>query len=148
MNSRLETIGSVLKNHFYKELVNYNIRYHIKKDKTLHFGVIHNPVYAEIFIDTKILKAPDEVIAGGLAHEFSHITRDNNLLTGLKDILYTNKLRPNDERMTDLDVINRGLGPELYALTKYIDKRYKSIKHEEGLTKKEIRRILKLRGEF
>jgi hypothetical protein len=48
-----------------------------------------------------------------------------------------------EERMTDLSVIKQGLGQELLRFHEEYNREYKSYKKHEGLTKWEIKKILK-----
>jgi len=86
-------------------------------------------------------------LTGVLAHELVHIDEWNKLFFIQKIFhLYQSKdekFVTKDERDTDLKVIGLGYGQQLLAFQQYHDKYYKAYKSGDGLTKKEIREILK-----
>jgi hypothetical protein len=117
-------------------------------DAYAEYSMIGREEY-HISLDKKLEKAKPEVIKGVLAHELAHILDDEclgTLASDLRDIMYffNPKIRTYIERKTDMAVLKRGYGPELLAFVKYHDKRRKKYTFEDGLTKKEIKKLLPL----
>ena len=96
--------------------------------KIINVGVIH--------IHKSALKMPEAAFIGCLAHELEHIAD-----------IYASKVYfgapSTSEREIDSRVIQRGLGEELLALVTHHDSIYEKYEKEDGLTKKEIKKILK-----
>jgi hypothetical protein len=119
------------------------LRYHIimlRFIKTKHFfmatsGFLFIHI---IFIDKRLKKCTDDVVTGIMAHELVHISQDSFW----KDLLYRKSIT-DMERATDMQVIKRGYGKQLLAFIQYHNKIYKKYKKADGLTEKEIIKILK-----
>lgn len=99
-----------------------------------------------LVIDKSTLKFSESAFKGCLAHELSHIIdfKKSNIITRFKKAFASTE-NTEEERAADLEVINRGLGKELLQFHEEHNKLYKSYKETEGLTKREIKRILKPR---
>ena len=103
----------------------------------------------EVYVDKSLKKAPEKVVKGGLAHEAAHIYRDykrNVFSRALDSVRYAvdiKKQETRNEREADMLVVKRGYGEELLAFLKYHDKRRKKHKKKDGLTVKELKKILK-----
>lgn len=143
MSNLNKVMNGLIKENF-DELSNANIliRYLKMRDGYFEFERLSRFNYL-INADKSLKKAPLNVIKGGLAHELAHISKEIKmpfLLSFLEEILYdfSSKYESYDERKTDLDIRNRGLGEELLAFVKYTDNRRKKYISSDGLTKKEI----------
>jgi len=143
----------------------------VDSDELMGYGELTWSGYY-IDVDTDMKKATDDELYGGLAHELAHITideRKNFVSRLITDIIYglgmkykkkDKKLNPinrwlnrnvyercygyvtQDERNTDLLVVERGAGDKLLAFLKFHDKHHKKYKPDEGLTVKELQQIL------
>ncbi len=121
-------------------------------DEMLGYGELEGGGYY-IDVDIVMRKASLAAIEGGLAHELAHISIDQSMDDAsrfLDDLAYefNEEYQTNDERKTDLLVIKRGYGIQLLKFFKFYNKRYKPYTKEDGLTKREIKEILKQRGEL
>jgi len=110
-----------------------------------------------IRVDKSLKKAPEKVVYGLVAHEIAHVYRKNSsrygsLITlinafkkskkkGLKKVF--KKCATEYERDVDRLVVERGYGPYLLAFVEYPNKRRKKYKKKDGLTARELRKMLK-----
>jgi len=90
---------------------------------------------------------PRDCVEGGIAHELVHLHKElgmNWLVSWLDGLLYDRirLYRERDERKTDLEVINRGYGTQLLALSQYSEERGYQHVRGSGLSVVEIQRIL------
>ena len=157
----------------FPELSSLEIRADIEEDsdELLCYGELSGGGYY-IDVDTKMKKATDDELYGGMAHELAHIVideRKNFVSRIITDIIYglgmkykkkDSKSSPinrwlnrnvyhwcygyvtEDERNTDLLVVERGAGGNLLAFLKFHDKYYEKYKPDEGLTVQELQQIL------
>jgi len=97
--------------------------------------------------DEEMKDAPRECVEGGIAHELAHIHKElgmNWLVSWLDGLLYDRcrLYRERGERKTDVEVINRGYGTQLLALSQYSEERGYQHVRENGLSVVEIQQIL------
>lgn len=146
MNNLQEILNSVKSNGFSDLHVVISVEY--VKSKDAYFSYERNERKYHIEADKKMKKAPLEVVEGGLAHELAHIERDSKLgfFERREDIRKYNdsaEYRKEDERETDMLVIQKGYGKQLLEFIKYHNKRRRKYKKKDGLTKKEIKKLIK-----
>ena len=96
-------------------------------------------------VEKECFKLKKEAFIGVLAHELAHVVQRRSLWSCLS-LLFTKEDKL--ERQADLEVIERGLGNNLYAFQKYHNKVYRIYHETDGLTKKEIIAALKERKEL
>ena len=100
----------------------------------------------EISVDRSLMEVPKEVIVGGLAHEIAHISmelRRNFIINTIDTLLCMVPFYSTfDERRTDRLVIQRGFGSELLSFIEYCNETRENYNRLDGLTEKEIRKIL------
>lgn len=96
------------------------------KSDDLFMATLKFPFFYVLLVDKEVLNMNDRAITGCLVHELCHIENWNL-----------------SERDIDLMVINKGYGWELYEFLKYHDSIYEKYNKKDGLTKKEILKILK-----
>ena len=92
-------------------------------------------------------KAPVDVLEGGLAHELSHIiiekrTNENPKWRDFLAYRISKKYKALDERNTDVEVILRGYGPKLLSFLEYAEKLGFPHYKEDGLSIRELQKIL------
>jgi hypothetical protein len=129
----------------YPELSNKELRMYIIK-KGGFWMAISNIGY--ILVDYSTRKLTDRMIKGLLAHELSHLTvysKYNRIIRSC--ITIAGWIFPSvvtkEERMVDMDLVERGFGQEYYEFLQYHDKYYEKINKTDGITKKELKEILK-----
>ena len=98
-----------------------------------------------VAFEREILTFSPKALAGCIAHELAHIVLEKRrpFFRGLGSIGGID--RTGLERDTDLLVIERGMGEELFQFHKEHGKKYKAYKASECLTKHEVAKILKNR---
>ena len=126
--------------------VDFKIEFINKKSDFMFFSTEDDTYIIEV--SKSIRKAPNKDFVGCLAHEVSHalLYYDSNPLTRIFDELLYNSFRlyqTFDERRTDRIVISRGYGSELLAFNEWNDLFYEERDRSAGLTKGEIKRLLK-----
>ncbi|SUX48720.1 hypothetical protein [Chryseobacterium indoltheticum] len=113
----------------------------IKKNDSYFMATINN----KILVSTDCSNLNKKALIGVLAHELVHMSEYQK--SPIKDLLrrflynipfYRTKL----ERNIDLEVIQRGLGEYLLEFLEYHDKHYKKYNKTDGLTKKEVTKLL------
>ena len=139
----------LLDNHF-QSLKNENIKFVLNKQKDSFaykegFRLIG---YTISFSKKDYKQMTTDQIRGVLSHELSHILHEINqgsITTYFNNILYmlSAKFKTKEERIVDKLVIDRGCGRYLLELIKYNDKHYDKYTESDGLTKKEVKKILK-----
>lgn len=101
----------------------------------------------KIVIDESLGMAKYDVLKGVIAHEIGHIYDDvhRNLFREICQILQMGlgKYVTKTEREVDMLVVKRGFGEQLYAFLKYADRRRHAYEKEDGLTLKEVKKLLK-----
>jgi predicted metal-dependent peptidase len=98
-----------------------------------------------LYIDKASLNFSINAFTGLLAHELSHIVLDGKktFFSRIRD-RYPNRQNKSElERATDLLVIEKGLGEQLLQFHREHAIEYKHYKSSEGLTKHEIKMVLK-----
>ncbi|MGV8162885.1 MAG: hypothetical protein ACP5N2_06160 [Candidatus Nanoarchaeia archaeon] len=133
----------------YPELRNVFIDTKYFKSKDAYFEFTRNSRYSYLIEVDKSMKHVDRlIVVGGLAHELSHISKEiklNFLLSSLEYVIF--KISPRyetyDERKTDEDVVKRGYLVELLKFTKYANRGREHYNDSDGLTVKELKKILK-----
>ena len=93
------------------------------------------------------MKAPDNVIRGGLAHELAHIVDMRGWTLGRKlahSWLYkcSRTYRIAVERNTDLTAVLRGHGKDLLAFMDYAAAQGYDQYYEDGLSPRELRALV------
>lgn len=125
-----------------------------KKGKADYFAAmqyVEDKVY-DLLVGKALRGAPRTVVEGCFAHELAHISFDvrrNPLQRGLDQVLCDSSeaYQTFDERRTDELVIIRGYGPQLLSFVEFANERYKKYNKKDGLTAKEIKAKLRVRGE-
>lgn len=97
-----------------------------------------------LFIDKSALKFSEDAFKGCLGHELAHMLqmKEKGFINRFL-FRYRERNITEEERDADLRTIKRGLGSELLKFHTEHNKRYKSYKKSEGLTREEIKRLLK-----
>ncbi len=133
----------------FPELSEVKIELHFEKsdDELMGYGELRGRGYY-IDVDKVMRKAPLLAVEGGLAHELAHILVDFKMdpISRFFDQLSYERdkeYQTNDERKTDLLVVERGYGPQLLRYVRFHDKRYKHYAEEDGLTAKELKTLLR-----
>lgn len=125
-----------LTDNYYIGLKNVNIQF--KKQRKSFAYVLGNTIYVS---EKDWKKMPKKARLGLLAHELSHIELDlkrnifKRLLSYFKNTL--------EEREVDMHVIKKGCGKYLLAFIEYHDEHYEEYNQNDGLTKKEIKELIK-----
>lgn len=132
----------------YPELLGEDIRIEFVDldDSLMEYGSLTNEGFF-IDVDKKLKEADDIIIIGGIAHELSHIAIELSIgkKMSFKDLIaykISKRYKTLDERNTDLDVILRGLGKELYQFMKFSSKIGYDYYKEDGLSLREIELLL------
>ncbi len=139
---------SKIVNDGFPELKNITITAKYKKLKNSFMQVEYESETEYIIqIDTSLEGVNKDIMLGGIAHEIAHVFRNvcsNFLGTIISGVMYriSSKYRTRDERETDLLVVERGFGKQLLAFLKYNDKYYYAYTESDGLTVKELKKIL------
>jgi len=146
----LEEIRDHVIKRGFPELMAEDIQVEYKKleDALLEYGGLTEEGYY-IEVDETLKTAPDDVLIGGFAHEFSHIISDKSLV---KKLISRDKLAYNispryktlDERNTDIEVLLRGFGNELLSFLEYSEKNEYPHYKEDGLSIREVKTLLGL----
>lgn len=130
----------------FPELDKVDITVKVKKKTDYLMAITSNPIKknAILKIDWFLRKASEEALKGCLAHELIHIGDDikNGVFGFIINAVKNRHFNASLERKVDLEVINRGLGNELLEFQKFHDKYFEKYNESDGLTKKEIKRIL------
>jgi len=119
------------------------VEYKHLKDALLEYGSLTEEGFY-IEVDESLQNASEQVLAGGLAHELSHILVEKNLegraisVDGLAYRL-SKRYKTLDERNTDLEVILRGFGKDLLAFLEYAEKEGCPHYKEDGLSIREVK---------
>jgi uncharacterized hydantoinase/oxoprolinase family protein len=138
--SMVELIAKDLIEQYFPELKDVFITFK-KVSKTDYFASVSGSRNNyHINYHRKLLKGSKAAIKGCLAHELQHIVefRKHSLIRRLINRLQTSKT----ERRIDTAVVSRGLGKELLAFQRFHDKYYEPYDESDGLTRKEIKRLL------
>ncbi len=132
-------LNLVIKKGF-PELKWYFINLHLSKSSDFFMATRGIFILHQIIIDKELKKCSDEIIIGCFAHELSHILKDS-LFDTIK-MAHNEKYLIERERENDLEVIRRGFGSELLKFIQYHNSKYKNYKKEDGLTEKEIKKLI------
>jgi hypothetical protein len=139
-------INKVLCTNF-KSLSNTRIKLVFDKGSDYYMAVQWKLFYYILFIDAEILRFSEPAFKGCLSHELIHILQMEqlNLFKRIKSHFnrQSQTEKAEEERRTDLLVIQHGLGKELLQFHEEHNRKYKSYKRHEGLTKFEIKKILR-----
>jgi hypothetical protein len=139
-------INNVICTNF-KVLANTRIMFVFVRGSDYYMAVQSKIFYYSLFIDAEILNFSEPAFKGCLGHELVHILEMEklNVFKRLKEIftLKSKAEHEEEERKTDLLVIQHGLGKELLRFHEEHNREYKSYKKNEGLTKWEIKKILR-----
>ena len=134
----------------FSELMAEDIQIEYKKleDALLDCGQLTSEGYY-IEVDEVLQDAPQEVLEGGLAHEFAHLVvrKDENSSPKTMNWIayrFCPRYRILNERNTDLEVIMRGYGHQLLAFLEYAECQGFPYYREDGLSAREIGRLLSL----
>jgi hypothetical protein len=97
-----------------------------------------------IIIEREILTFSKSAFSGCLGHELAHIVIDSkkSIFRRLLNVFIGDSDSSTEERLADLLSIERGLGDALIQFHTEHEKDYKRYKPSEGLTKREIKKIL------
>ena len=138
--TKAENIIYTTASDYFPEIKVSRLRVDFVKGKDYYMAVAILFLY-HLKIDKLSLKLSKSAFRGCVGHELAHIVlhQKTNIF---KRIFTGNETR--EERETDLLVIEKGLGPDLLQFHIEHNKKFKSYKADEGLTKKEIKKILKL----
>ncbi len=127
-----------------KSFINVNrklISLEIKNVDSYFMGTRNN----KILVSTDCSKLNNEALIGVLAHELVHVLeyQESPIKDFLRRFLYNIPYyRTKIERRIDLEVIHRGFGEYLLKFLEYHDKHYKRYNETDGLTKKEVKKLL------
>lgn len=137
-------INSALEFLIEKSFKNVNrklISLEIKKVDSYFMATINN----KILVSTDCSKLNKKALIGVLAHELVHVLeyQKSPRKDLLRRFLYNiPSYRTELERSIDLEVIQRGFGECLLEFLEYHDKHYKKYNETDGLTKKEVTKLL------
>ena len=149
MNSLLEIRDDIIVSGF-PELMKEDIQveYKLLNDALFEYGGLTSEGFY-IEVDESLKNAPRDVMEGGFAHEFSHISTDLEL--GKKQTLcdriayrVSKRYKTMDERDIDLQVILRGYGPQLLSFLRYSEEKGFPHYKEDGLSIREVSSLLSL----
>ena len=130
----------------FPELKSKRIKYSFVSGKGYDFYMAVKYVLFDprIIIEREILAFSKNAFSGCLAHELAHIVIDlkKSIFRRLLDVFIGASESPSEERQADLLTIERGLGNTLIQFHKEHEKDYKRYKPSEGLTRREIKKIL------
>jgi hypothetical protein len=143
-SSALEDIRDEIIQEGFPELMDEDVQiaYENIDDALCAYGELTEEGYY-IDVDISLRDAPRRVIEGGVAHELSHILTDRDAGTEDTEAYRLSKrYRILDERNTDVLTILRGYGPQLLAFLEYSEKKEFPRYKEDGLSMREIRKIL------
>ena len=122
------------------------VEYKHLEDALLEYGTL-SPEGFYIEVDESLMKASQQVIIGGLAHEFSHIlvekTSHERMIS--RDMLayrLSKRYKTLDERNTDLEVILRGCGKDLLVFLEFSEKEGYPHYKEDGLSLRELKILI------
>jgi hypothetical protein len=145
-----ETANTVIKQVIctnFKNLTNTRIKSVFEKGSDYYMAVQWKFFYYILFIDSEILNFSEPAFKGCLGHELVHILEMEklNVFRRLKEVFIRKSKAEKalEERRTDLSVLQHGLGKELLRFHEEHNREYKSYKKHEGLTKWEIKKILR-----
>ncbi|WP_199119903.1 hypothetical protein [Pedobacter sp. ASV28] len=98
-----------------------------------------------IEVESEILQFSEEAFSACLAHEYAHITLDGKSSFPKRLMWFLGWVQEDmeEERQADLLIVQKGLGKSLMAFHRQHDKKYEAFNKKEGLSKKEIRKLLK-----
>lgn len=117
-----EMVKEIRKKHFPR--IRYVIIIHQRK-QDFYMSMLSLPFGGCLLrVDKLCRKMPPNALKATVVHELAHKTID-------------------DERMCDMEVIRIGYGNELLAFHDWHNKRYKSYKKHEGLTRREVSKAIK-----
>lgn len=144
----MEELQFLINNHF-PTLKKEKIYFLFHKEKDSFAYTIGLPYigYRLYFSKKDYKKMTSNQIKGVLSHELSHIIYDKKrglLITYFGNIFYrfNSKSLTKEERKVDKIAIEHGCAKYLIDFYTYHDKKYKKYKKKDGLTKKEIRKII------
>ena len=132
----------------FPELLDEDIQVEYKhlEDALLEYGTL-DPEGFFIEVDESLIDAPQQVLKGGFAHEFSHmlVEKRSTKRTISRDMLayrMSKRYKTLDERNTDLEVILRGYGKDLLVFLEYAEKKGYPHYKEDGLSIRELKILL------
>jgi hypothetical protein len=134
----------------FPELGHKRIRYRFVAGRHFDYYMAVRWVVFEyrIYLEKEILQFSSEAFTGCMAHELAHIIKSikKPLLVDFWEFLTRSKNENSEERDADILVVERGLGKALLQFHQEHGKNYKSYIASEGLTKREIKKLLKGRS--
>jgi hypothetical protein len=147
MNDLKVILDSIIKGAFPELLAeDIKIEYKKLKDAMFEYGMLsYEGAYIEV--DKSLKDAPINVLIGGIVHELAHILTDIKIgkNQSIKDRLaykISTRYKTLDERNTDLEVILRGYGKELFEFLIYSEKTGYDHYKEDGLSIRELKILL------
>ena len=146
-NEAIQIAKTVIANNF-PELASKRIKYVFVagKEHGYYMAVQWLIIGYRIYIEKRILKFSPEAFTGCLAHELAHLVLDSReSLWGRLWAIATGKSSDEtaEERNADLLAIDRGFGKALLQFHQEHDKKYVAYNASEGMTKREIKKMLK-----
>lgn len=140
-----------LLNNYFQELKRVSIYFKLTKQKDSFASMIQLPFknYIIYFSKKDYDKMNSNQIKGVLAHELAHIydNEKRGFFKSLKEtityLFFDRSKLAVMERRVDMIAIDKGCGEYLLSFMKYHDKRYKKYNKNDGLTKKEIKKLIR-----
>lgn len=131
----------IARDHF-PEIDSGRLRISFAKKKDYYMALIWHLYYYRLSIDAQALKFSDLAFGGCVAHELSHILILKRLGFFARIKQWKSRDSASEERAADLLAMERGFGKALLAFHQEHNKKYRSYNGDEGLTKREIKKLL------
>lgn len=147
MNNLHGIIAEIIPVHFQElERIPISSTYRHLPEAYLEF-TRHDCRNYHIDVDNSLRRASKQVLIGGIAHELAHISaevRMGNVLSLFDWMLYacSSRYQAWDERRTDLQVVEHGLGRELLDFMEFADAHREKYDYRDGLTTEELKQML------
>ncbi|MYY43932.1 hypothetical protein [Elizabethkingia anophelis] len=135
-------VRETLESHF-PEIKRKSIRISFSRGSDFYMAIQWIFFYYHLTIDHSALKFSDVAFKGCSGHELSHVLQMKqkgfvrNIISAFQKINSTT-----EEREADLLTVKKGLGHHLLQFHIEHNKKYKSYKKSEGLTRQEIKKLL------
>lgn len=140
----LSILQEMLVQHF-QEIQKKTIKVHFVEKEDYYMAIDWNFLGYNLYIDKLALNFSEAAFKGCLGHELAHIVdlSSRNFFDKIRSMFF-NKEDTSEERAADYFIVSKkGLGKELLQFHTEHNKMYKSYKNSEGLTKYEIKKIMK-----
>jgi hypothetical protein len=138
----VETIQQVLQERF-PELRQTPLKILFTKKADYYMAISWRIFRYHLYIDQEILLGSRSAFTGCLAHELAHIvlSKQKGFFWKLASVFLIGE-NAAEERAADHLAIVRGLGEDLLQFHREHNRKYKSYRSDEGLTKHEIKKLL------